>query len=446
MLRQRERGHRKERLPGDPQRLAAGGHDPEGGGAAQEAVGELGRLRHHVLAVVEHEEQLAAAEVVQDRGEKGTSRLLGEAERGGDRRCEIVRVGEHSQVDEPGAILQLAQELLCQLQGDARLADAARPGEGEQRRRCQQALRFGELRLATDEARQLARQVVGMRIHRPQRRELGRQVRDDRLEEPLLPGQVAEPMLPEVAERHPGRQLPGDQVMGRLRHEELPSVSGRADPCRPMDVDPDVAILPAACLSGVHPHPHGRCRTRGPLVAGNRALRLDPGGDRGPGAGEREVEAISCGIDLHPTPLRERVAQEPVVIGQQRGVLVAQSLQQRRRALDVGEQERDRSRRKDPRGRAIGRLAGHRNDSKGELGTAPKRGYYSGSYVRGVSRSNQRNRLQIITGGNGAEPFKAHQPSIWLELIRPGNNGASFRRDASLRPRPLRAWQGRRAG
>ena len=57
-------------LPLNAQRLAAGGHDPDVRARLEQGRRQLGRLIDHVLAVVEHEEQVAVDEVAAQRFER----------------------------------------------------------------------------------------------------------------------------------------------------------------------------------------------------------------------------------------------------------------------------------------------------------------------------------------------------------------------------------------
>jgi len=48
----------------------------------------------------------------------------------------------------------------------------------------------------------------------------------DDLPQPLGPFEVAEPMLAQIEKRHALRQLVDGEGSGRVRHENLPAVSG----------------------------------------------------------------------------------------------------------------------------------------------------------------------------------------------------------------------------
>ena len=62
--------------------------------------------------------------------------------------------------------------------------------------------------------------------------------------------------------------------------------------------------------------------------------------------GEGEEERVALGVDLGSASLRASVAHDPPVLGERCGVaLGAELVESLRRALDVGEEERDGARR-----------------------------------------------------------------------------------------------------
>ena len=152
---------------------------------------------------------------------------------------------------------------------------------------------------------------------------------------------VLQVLLAEVADADALRQVVADECPGRLGDEDLAAVAGRADPRGAHDVHPDIALVADVRLAGVQPHPHPYLGALRPRVGGKRALALDCPADGIPGARERVEERVALRVDLAPARGGEDVAQEPPVVGDNLAVLVAQLLEQARRAFDVREQERD---------------------------------------------------------------------------------------------------------
>jgi hypothetical protein len=69
------------------------------------------------------------------------------------------------------------------------------------------------------------------------------------------------------------------------------------------------------------PHPDGG--VLGPGVAAQSLLTLSRSLNCLVGAGERVEEGVSLRVDLMPTVLRERLAQQPLVLGQRLAVAIA---------------------------------------------------------------------------------------------------------------------------
>jgi hypothetical protein len=108
------------------------------------------------------------------------------------------------------------------------------------------------------------------------------------------------------------------------------------DARRAVDRQPHVALARLQGLARVDPHPHA---DRSP---GQALLRLDGGLDGPAGRREPDEERIALGVDLHASVPLEGVAKHGTVLGQRGGVsLLAELVEQSRRALDIGEQKRD---------------------------------------------------------------------------------------------------------
>ena len=150
-VRQSEWLERQHVLPCHPERLAARREHarPVRGG---DLGGDGGSARQHVLAVVEHDQQLPAEH---QRGQVRLgvlARHRAPAEHGGDgerdRRAGLAR-GEVAPAD---AVRELARELLRRVRGQRRLAHTAGAGERHHRRVAQQLCQASGLALASDEA------------------------------------------------------------------------------------------------------------------------------------------------------------------------------------------------------------------------------------------------------------------------------------------------------
>ncbi len=146
-LGQAERPQPQHLLAVDPERLAAGCHEARTGTSGEDPLGELGRAREHVLAVVEHQDPRAlaqrlddrvglavAAEGVGDRGGHGVVRV----ERGEDAPAHVVAVLRRG----PRGRLDRQPRLACATEADDR----------DERFAAHQLAQVRKLALTTEEA------------------------------------------------------------------------------------------------------------------------------------------------------------------------------------------------------------------------------------------------------------------------------------------------------
>src|SRR5439155_5011429 len=101
-----------------------------------------------------------------------------------DRRRNELRIRDRVEGNEEHAVPELVEHLCPELQGQPRLAGAARARQREESRPGQQPSRGFDLG-ATDEGGRLDRQVVRACLERTQGRERAREARNHRLEEAL---------------------------------------------------------------------------------------------------------------------------------------------------------------------------------------------------------------------------------------------------------------------
>jgi len=264
-----------------------------------------------------------------------------ELERCGHRRRQEVGRGHRGKRDEVDPVLVAIQPVRRRLEGQARLADTARPDQREEAagRVVEEPIDRGQLLRPADERGPRGGEVRAPGLERPERRELGGQAVDLELEDPLRSAEVPEPVRPEV----PGVHL--DESPGGLGQEDLAAVADGGDAGGPVDVEPDVAFLGQPRLAGVEAHPD-LDRT-----AGQRPLGFRGCADRVRGPGERDEESVALGVDLDPAVRGDGSADDPAMLGQGLRVRIARLAQQPGGTLDVGEQEGDHTGRQ---------LAGHR--------------------------------------------------------------------------------------
>ena len=292
-----------------------------------------------VLGVVEQQQQLLVGDERRDGRERRDTGDLRCAERAGDLGRDLRGVAERRQLREPHAVRVAVHEPAGSLQHQPGLAGPARADEGHQPVPLDERRHLGELLVASDEARQLDRQVRTARAQRPKRREVSFEVADDDLVDLLRPVDVAKPVRAEVLELDRLRE-PVAGEHGRDRGaDDLAAVGDGEDPRHP--IEGGTEVVPVARLGGArverHPDPQ-----RAGLVPGRIAQRA-LGGDRRvdgrDGVGEDREHPVAGRLDHAAAMPVDARAQEPIVLGERRTHPVGVLFPEARAALDVREQE-----------------------------------------------------------------------------------------------------------
>ena len=105
------------------QRLPTRCQDREAGARVEEP-GEVRRDAHDLLEVVEHQQQLALAQVIDQRATQ--------PERGHYGRFDELRIADDREIDERRPVVERRRDLGGRLEREARLADSARADDGDQ--------------------------------------------------------------------------------------------------------------------------------------------------------------------------------------------------------------------------------------------------------------------------------------------------------------------------
>ena len=295
----------------DGQRLAARRDRRERGAGADQPPDER-RRAEDVLEVVDDEQQMLGAQEARDRL---LGRLAGERddpESGHDGLRDVLVAVERRERDEARAVRVVRLHRARRLDGEPRLADAARARQGQQPHLA--AADPGHDRahvvVAADHpvgGRRQSARTAGRRL-RARRGEPRCELIGDDLVEPLGAVQVLEPMLADVVERDAdaGAQLGDDELARGAGDEHLAAVRGRADARGAMDVHADVVVGADLGLAGVQAHAHAQVHALGPGVGRQRTLR---GHRRGDGVGRarrrRRRRRPRCG------PLGRRAPRSP---------------------------------------------------------------------------------------------------------------------------------------
>ncbi len=286
---QSQRGHSEDGFALDAERLAARGEHAQAGTAAEQAMGHLGGGPHEVLAVVEEQEQLLRAQVVDERVEGRLPGLRLDPQGPGDLGDDEPGVADGGELDEPGAV---ALEVIGRgLQREARLAGAADPDEGDQATGVEQARDLGELPLASHEGGDLERQVRGGPGCRAERRERPPQARRGELVDVLGPLEIAQAMLALVEQLDARGQLVGDQDGGGARGEHLAAVPDGEQAGDPVEGGPEEVAVARLGGPRVDRHAHAQRPAGRPGVALEGVLALEGGQRVPPRVGRRRPAA-----------------------------------------------------------------------------------------------------------------------------------------------------------
>src|ERR1700683_3639728 len=115
----------------DPERFAAGRQDVRLWRFANNALGECRRNADHVLATVEHQEDLPVA----NKGEQTNDRVLRwhyEPERGRDRCRHELGIGQCSQIDEEDRVMESITQRMSDRDRYGCFADTARTDDADE--------------------------------------------------------------------------------------------------------------------------------------------------------------------------------------------------------------------------------------------------------------------------------------------------------------------------
>ena len=156
-------GQRPEPVPGLPshgQRLPAGRQHPHIITRRQQPRAQLRGRADHVLAVIQHQQQLLPGQHPRQRLVRRHPRLLGYPQRRGHHRRHLRRVLDRRQLRQPGPVGEPARHLPGHLAGQPGLPYPARPGHRHQPALLKQRRHLAQRPAPADEARQRSREAM----------------------------------------------------------------------------------------------------------------------------------------------------------------------------------------------------------------------------------------------------------------------------------------------
>ena len=321
---------------------------------ARAGVEQLRHARAHgfgqVLAVVDHEQRAALAQVIEHLlgGIETRHRLRSHCAR--DRFADQLGRGDGRELHEPDAVLPLWGNGERRLDRHAGLAGAAGADDGRDRAGPRQLHDRGEVLLAPFERRGGPHEVVSLRRSHARRCvPLFKTGRRDAVQLGWVV-EVPHAEAPEAFERDALGQR-GRPLCGVAADEHLPTVGCVDDSRRLMQREGDVGPRTRARVAAVDPDSHPHRRRPRPRLGRQRALRRHGGGDGVVRGGERDEEGVALRLELVAVVLPPGIAQQGMVPVEDLLEVLAQFPQQPRRSLDVSEEERHDARGQIPRDR-----------------------------------------------------------------------------------------------
>jgi hypothetical protein len=256
-----QRGHPPGHLARDAQGLAAGGQDLQVGALAHQRRRHRRAGRDEVLAVVQHQQEVAGAQGGRHGGRQRLAGFLAQAQGRGHALEHQRGIVQGRQLDQPHAVGIAAQQRARYVQRQARLATAAGPGEGQQTRGVQQPEHRGHGGCAAHETGQRHRQVVGAwgscAGQRPGRRQ-------EPLRSTLRRAALARRAPVRRAPRAPVRRPPGHRLGERLEGRALGHGEGEGcgQPLRGAALGPRLPPLQVLQAAGAQASPLGQALLR----------------------------------------------------------------------------------------------------------------------------------------------------------------------------------------
>ncbi|MEZ5135424.1 MAG: hypothetical protein R2699_10315 [Acidimicrobiales bacterium] len=294
-----------------------------------------------MLAVVEHDQQVAGAQMV-DHRRCGRTVPAPHAECGGRGVTDERAIVEQRQVDPHDPVAERLERSARSFGGEAGLAAPAGAHHGHDPAHRQQGQQVVEQRLLADELAAVARDQRRRRVDGAQRRELGGQAGGAQLADAHRLLDAAQAVHPEIGHLRARFEIPGE-LDRRHRHHHLAAVGRAEQPPAAVQRrtgESAVGVLPD--LARVHRRPDPNRLGRRPGFVEHPTLQVDGRGQRVAGRGEHQHRAVARAL-LDRTPAAVRVGdrvRERHEPGHRLAHRLGLVLPRRRRVLDVGEHER----------------------------------------------------------------------------------------------------------
>jgi hypothetical protein len=306
---------------------------------------ELGAAVDKMLTVVQHEQRRLITELDGELLSRGSTGRLASAERGQGGATDGTRIGQGRQLHPPHAARLRVQGLDGDRQCETSLPHPRRPRQRDQPLAGEQVADLGDLAGSADQRCQLDRQVVVEQVQGPERRKRRREIRVDQLPDVFGSPEILEPMLAEVDDCGPRREVVVDQSRGRCRQQHLPAVPSGPNPGAAVERLAEVAVIAQLGFTGVHRDAHAQLRTARPGLGSEGLLSRKRSGDRVGRTAEGTHDAVTFALldRPHPTVGDDRVIQQLIMAGNRHRHRLGRVLPSPSRCLHVAQHERHRA-------------------------------------------------------------------------------------------------------
>jgi hypothetical protein len=150
--------------------------------------------------------------------------------------------------------------------------------------------------------------------------------------------EIFQVMLSKVSQAYPSPCSDGrNQIVRRLRKQNLTSVSRAHDACGEMNIQAHIAFGHPRWFTSMQPHSNTNRHTVRPLHRGKLELSGHRGGQRIAGTSKHGEEGIPLCINLAPSLLVEYAPEHRSGRSQQLAVPISKLLEELGGALDIGE-------------------------------------------------------------------------------------------------------------
>ena len=150
-------------------------------------------------------------------------------------------------------------------------------------------------------------------------------------------------MFAQVMERCLVRQIIGNQIVGRVREQDLPAMPQRQDAGDPVEGRAEVVAVTFFGHSSVERHAHPQRAGRAPRLGVQRGLHGQHGLERIAGADEDRVNAITNRLEDDPAVGSDPDCQDTVMTRKRSGHRLRVLLPELRAAFDIRETEGERA-------------------------------------------------------------------------------------------------------